>query len=87
MEMPDFATLKYAEVQKLAKKAGIKANVKVKANTLQTWTLVGGGFVDRPKKNGLLSFYHISESRFLSGALLRSKFANFCHDSMEIFLS
>ena len=65
MEMPDFAALKYAEVQKLAKKAGIKANVKVKANTLQTWTLVGGGF-DRPKKRPtqLLPYFRKSFSEW-----------------------
>ena len=36
----------------------------------------------------LLCFRHLSESRFLLGALNRSsKFANFCHDLMQNHLS
>ena len=35
----------------------------------------------------LLSFQHLSESRFWHGALHRSKFANFCHDLMQNCLS
>ena len=35
----------------------------------------------------LLSFQHLSESRFLLGALNRSKFVNFCHDLMQNHLS
>ena len=36
----------------------------------------------------LLCFRHLSESRFLLGALnRRNKFANFCHDLMQNHLS
>ena len=40
------------------------------------------------KLDALLCFRHLSESRFLLGALhRRSKFANFCHDLMQNHLS
>ena len=38
------------------------------------------------KMSKLLCFQHLSESRFLLDALhRRNKFANFCHDLMQIF--